>query len=65
MDRLVEAEACIENALALRPSHAQVKELHEKVNKRRAYVEGLEKARQERERRQKSEKLNLEIALKV
>jgi len=64
LDRLVEAEACIENALALKPSHAQVKELHEKVKKRRAYVEGRERAGQERERRQKSEKLNVEVALK-
>jgi tetratricopeptide (TPR) repeat protein len=65
LDKLDEARNCIDNALLLKPDHSQIKDLAEKIRKRKEYVEKLNREREEREKKRKWEVDALRIALQV
>ncbi|KAF2031100.1 TPR repeat protein-like protein [Setomelanomma holmii] len=64
LNKLAEAADACDRGLALDPSNAPLKALKTKVNKRKEYVESVERARREREAKAASERATLQLALK-
>jgi hypothetical protein len=65
LDKIYEAEACIGNAAMLAPEHAQIRELAEKIQKRKEHLEKMEAIRLEREKKKKWEEDAIKIALQA
>ncbi|KAF2640277.1 TPR repeat protein-like protein [Massarina eburnea CBS 473.64] len=65
LDKLPEATDACSRGLELDPSNAPLKALQTKITARKAYIESIEKARQEREAKAASERATLALALKA
>ena len=65
LERLDEAHDCCEHALAVDPDNAAVKDVKQKIIKRKEQVETRKRQKEEREREEKEKKQRLEQAFKV
>jgi len=65
LDRVDEAEACIANARALNPSHAQIGGLADRIAERKAHLARQEALRLERERRNQWNENAIRVALRA
>ncbi|KAF1963392.1 hypothetical protein CC80DRAFT_511749 [Byssothecium circinans] len=64
-NKLPEAADACTRGLALDPSNASLETLQTKITSRKSYIEGVEKARREREEKIASERATLALALKA
>jgi tetratricopeptide (TPR) repeat protein len=65
LDKIEEAEACIDNAIMLKPDHTQVADLGKKIKARKDHLEKMENQRKERERKKKWEEEAIKMSLQA
>lgn len=65
LDKLDEAEACIQNALILNPNHTEINNLAKKIQQRKDYLAKLKAEQEAREAERKREEAMMKIALEA